>query len=929
MSFFSRKNLWKISLALVILLSIGAFGGWYFWLRRPYDAWNLMPNNPVIILESKDLAYSLQELQTTPLWQNLKETPAAAEFNERIQYFLKNLAKASAMSKLFNGRKITISLHLTAKSEFGFLFFVPIEGREEGKLLPEILDLYQKNPFFQFKKRNYRSQTVHEISHPSLAEPFTFALLQGYWVGSYTPILVEDVIRKNAEGESAFTFENQRKIDQMSQAADNVAGSFNVFVNPKQLSAFLKMGASEKINSSFQVLNQFADGGFLNFVIKNKQLQLKGYSFTSLQDSAVFLNIFQHQKPQIFGLKNYLPNNTALLFHFTFSETNTFFKGLNTYQQKENRQFLNQQNNLQTKYDFNIPNFYAGLDKELALSVLESADGENTDKLLWLRTQSVNNSINQLDQLAKKIAQKQITNFYSEKYNNAVISEIKIPEFPAILFGNVATGFKQVFYMPLGSFVVLGNDPRVLKQLSDDFIKGNTWAKSVDNQIVINQLSQAAGFNFAINVSKAWNIMYENASDDWQTWLSDYEIAFRKFQWLSFQFVPEEKQFLTNFNIASPENLISTDSIAAPQGYETLMQANFKTEIFTQPYPVVNHEDSTQEILIQDYMNNLYLISSKGNMLWRRNIGAPIRSQPTQIDIYNNQRLQYLFITAGGIQLIDRLGRNVNGFPLRNPDTTYFNTFGKINLENNQQPYYAASNTRGKVYLFDNQWKRLNAWKPKVLGYRLGVPLQCVRVQDKNYFLAVLENGQIQAFYEDGQLVKGFPITVSGRITNPLWIESSLNLENTLITVLTDYGNLLKINLLGEIKKEDQIFRPSGKAKFWLCPDQKQKDWLIALTDAGSCAVFNKNGEKQFDFELESKNDKWEVQYFNFDTQRIIAFTDKVGGLTYLYDFKGKLIAEPFPSTKAIDLQLDKAKRKLIIYYTFKKKVGIMALQSP
>ena len=57
------------------------------------------------------------------------------------------------------------------------------------------------------------------------------------------------------------------------------------------------------------------------------------------------------------------------------------------------------------------------------------------------------------------------------------------------------------------------------------------------------------------------------------------------------------------------------------------------------------------------------MTSSKGNILWKRQLGGIILDNINQIDFYKNKKIQYVFNTEDSLYIIDRLGQNVEDFP--------------------------------------------------------------------------------------------------------------------------------------------------------------------------------------------------------------------------------------------------------------------------
>ena len=91
-------------------------------------------------------------------------------------------------------------------------------------------------------------------------------------------------------------------------------------------------------------------------------------------------------------------------------------------------------------------------------------------------------------------------------------------------------------------------------------------------------------------------------------------------------------------------------------------------DIVLGPLIVKNHINNTNEIIIQDSKNILYLINSRGQVEWTREIDGKIIKEVNQIDSYKNGKLQYVFATAKSLYLLDRKGRDVGRFPLKFKD---------------------------------------------------------------------------------------------------------------------------------------------------------------------------------------------------------------------------------------------------------------------
>lgn len=120
-------------------------------------------------------------------------------------------------------------------------------------------------------------------------------------------------------------------------------------------------------------------------------------------------------------------------------------------------------------------------------------------------------------------------------------------------------------------------------------------------------------------------------------------------------------------------------------------------------FKVKNSGTGKDNILKQNADNSLCLIDHNGKQLWKIPFDGPVVGSVEQIDIYNNLKIQYLIAQADKLHLIDRLGREVKGFPLdlKSPATS-----GPIAVKSGKLVYWEISTKKGKVY-FDKKTKTI------------------------------------------------------------------------------------------------------------------------------------------------------------------------------------------------------------------------------
>ncbi len=142
----------------------------------------------------------------------------------------------------------------------------------------------------------------------------------------------------------------------------------------------------------------------------------------------------------------------------------------------------------------------------------------------------------------------------------------------------------------------------------------------------------------------------------------------------------------------------------------TLWQSRLDTTVTARPFAVTNHNTQETEFLVQDSGNRLYLINSKGLVLWQRQLDGPILGDVTQIDYYLNRKLQYLFATEDNIHLIDRNGNNTAQFPISLPQkavggATY------LDYGNPREFRIFVPCADRMIRLYDRECKNIQGWE--------------------------------------------------------------------------------------------------------------------------------------------------------------------------------------------------------------------------
>ncbi len=129
---------------------------------------------------------------------------------------------------------------------------------------------------------------------------------------------------------------------------------------------------------------------------------------------------------------------------------------------------------------------------------------------------------------------------------------------------------------------------------------------------------------------------------------------------------------------------------------------------------VRNHNDRSTEVLLTDVSNQLYLVSKDQKVLWNMSLPSAIQGDVHQIDLLKNGKLQYLFITAGQLHVVDRLGRYVTGYPKPISMTDAVST-SLVDYDKSRNYRLLMANAAGRIAVCDMEGKPLEGWTSKNL----------------------------------------------------------------------------------------------------------------------------------------------------------------------------------------------------------------------
>jgi hypothetical protein len=868
----------------------------YFFFQTPFSAWNLVPNSAMLVLETTNLPTAYKDLQKRPIWKNLKNAPFLQVVQQRFEYFLKTVEKASHQHPVWENKRVTLSMHWVGKEDFDAIFYIPITEKQDQQIYQQALASFAQQNKAKFVERSLNGLTLTEVTIEETEERFAYFVHHNYWVGSFSPLLLEDVLRKVASGEPSYNFPQSSQLKRILRKSELAFAPFELYLNLPKLSEGLGKIFADHIPQEIKSLGELGTQTYLRLQGQNN-LAWEGYTF---QNKAVDI-----QQGLPFELTNYIPQNAYLAYAISLDQP---------------QKWAGERKSLQE-----VLKNIAG---NITLAYLTN-EGKDEGSLLFVRPTKPLSFLSAVQNFVRENHKDVLPTTDREQVGNFALQEIAgWKTLRNELKINALQNFEKAYFAVVGQYVVIAHDRFGLKQYLRDLQDKKTWDRLPSFSTIAPTLKKPSAFTLVANLPLLWSMSYDWVSPKFQMLLSIYENEAKSSGWLVWQNETQETQLLTRLQLFPSTTLpISVAEDTTKSDYTLRQQVNFADLLYTQPFLVSNAETGETEILVQDFRKNLYLLNDKGKVLWKRNMGAQLVGKPLQVDIYNNNRIQYTWSAGNKLYLIDRLGRNVSGFPVSMTDTTsHLQGISVLDVQKNKNYWFTGCDERGRLFVLSKQVQWVAGWNPKRLTYRLGTPLQGVSIKDAHCYIAVQENGQIHAFNAKGETLPNFPLYIKQRFTAEMHIESAQTLASTIITTVSEDGKLVQFNLVGKLLKEEQLERPSGRSKFILLQDAKKENYWFAVTTEDTWQLMDRNGKKIMEDAITDGIGKWEIQIFEPQNDVfIVAVTNKAEGKTALYDMRGKMLGEPIQSNAPIGLRYDKAKKQLLIYKVLGNKLAILA----
>jgi len=574
---------------------------------------------------------------------------------------------------------------------------------ELGKENFEFFFVFDNKPdFFDINKVDDKTiETLtyedHELKKYTLKGNtlFTFSI-DDKIIASSSQMLLENFIRigKNKEVSGKL-----KKLFDTTDGTKSASFLINLKNSENLLSANLKKSAAINIDS-------FTDWISVDFSTNPNKTLFSGITIAN-DSTNNFINLFKGTVPVTESITSICPINTDAVIAFSFNDYQTFAAN--------QKKYLDKTQQIDTLFN---------TIEEIGIIHL------NKEKAVVLNSYGAASLIESINKFS----------IGSSSYQATEIISLNNKKFISSTFDPLIKNFESNFYTILGDIFVFASKKETLQSIIANFKSGTTFNKTEVYTAAKSALANESSLLF-ISTQKGIQNFLEL---DFSTQLfNDFKKIDFKDHAFAAQIVADSDFYHINLLASKTKKEAITNSVGP------LFTLELDTDLATKPQFVKNHRTNRQEVVVQDKDNFLYLISSDGKVLWKKQLDGKIQGKIHQVDIYKNGRLQLAFCTNNQFLILDRNGEEVTPFN-KAYEGGNLNALAVFDYDNNKNYRFLVTQGR-KVFMYNSKGEIVDGFTYKEAEKPIITAPKHFRINKKDYLLFKLEDNTLKIIHRAGE----------------------------------------------------------------------------------------------------------------------------------------------------------------------------------
>lgn len=432
-------------------------------------------------------------------------------------------------------------------------------------------------------------------------------------------------------------------------------------------------------------------------------------------------------------------------------------------------------------------------------------------------------------------------------------------------------GITETYFAHLDNFILISEEVASLENIISNYLNGTTLGEQKYYKDAMENLAGASSLLLVANSENFKERLIQLASENLKDIATNLDLE--AYPLLALQFVQER-------NFAHIHGIFNTTRSTRPNGPRQTAVIQIEKSVATIPALLKNHNNNETEVAFQDDDNILFLYSSAGNQLWKKELDARINSPIYQVDLYKNGNLQLAFSTHFALHVLDRNGNDVKPFPMKFRDEVT-QPLSVFDYDSNRTYRFVITQGRD-VLMYDSRGRRVKGFDYKRTATEIVQAPKHIRIRKKDYIVVPEESGKLHILSRQGR--------------------SRVNVSETFR--FSDNEWFLHENTFASVDKNDQLIRITEAARVTresipnaIHPSFTATNQVRVIQSENNLRINGK--EVILDYGLYN-----EPQIFEIGNETLIGIIDSQAQKVYLLNKNGELLPGfPVYGTSAIDIK--------------------------
>ena len=468
--------------------------------------------------------------------------------------------------------------------------------------------------------------------------------------------------------------------------------------------------------------------------IANDDFTFSGFTLVEDSSSNYLTSLFAQSEQKI-EISKIAPKNTNKIIAFGIDDPFLFHTNYKEFLAKHNNLYEHNKaiKEINSSYQIDIENTINSIiQNEMGAINTLSNSGKSASYLFF---KSKEESVEILDFLSESISGDSL---FDEQYRGFAISQIDIPFLFKKMYGHYFKNVKNNYYTWIDKYLLVSDTPANLKAFINYYLSEKVLYNHPNYITFSDKIATKCNFLYYTNPSLGdWDSVIKPSLDS-LVFLENWT----NINGFVYQLSSKDDLFYNNIVLHFESN--------SQQDSQLEWIVDLDEPIIGTPQIVYNHQSKTHNVIVQDANKTLYLINENGKLIWTKSIGGKILDNIHQIDYYKNRKLQYVFNTEDSLYIIDRLGRDVENFPVA-LIARASRGLSVLDYDKNRKYRLMLPSHDGYLYNYNKDGELVNGWSFKALENSLSQQVKYTSVSSKDYIYVADKNGNISIVGRNGK----------------------------------------------------------------------------------------------------------------------------------------------------------------------------------